>query len=70
MPFTKQLPCSRETYIPVGDAETKDISEQKSIELGNVEVRGMGNRNFLRLKVDWSEMASGIGNVWAKTGRK
>lgn len=40
MLFTKQLPCSCETYILVGDKETKHLSEQQSVGLGNVEVRG------------------------------
>lgn len=71
MLFTKQLPCSCETYILVGDKETKHLSEQQSVGLGNVEVWGggwMGNRNFFRSNVDWAEMASVIGNVCAQTG--
>lgn len=43
MLFTKQLPCSCETYILVGDKETKHLSEQQSVGLGNVEVRGVGD---------------------------
>lgn len=70
MLFTKQLPCSCETYILVGDKETKHLSEQQSVGLGNLEVRGLGNRNFFRSNVDWAEMASVIGNVCAQTGRK
>lgn len=51
MLFTKQLPCSCETYILVGDKETKHLSEQQSVGLGMLRCGGVdGELKLLSFK--------------------